>query len=33
LNALSGVYSGSIIWSYFIKKQTKFSEIISTKTT
>ena len=32
LNELSGVYSGSIIWSHFIKKQTKFSEIICSKT-
>jgi GT2 family glycosyltransferase len=31
MKTLSGVYNGSIIWQYFIKKQTKFSEIISGK--
>lgn len=30
--ALTGVFNGSIIWCYFVKKQTKFSEIISRKT-
>ena len=31
MKTISGVYNGSIIWQYFIKKQTKFSEIISRK--
>jgi GT2 family glycosyltransferase len=29
MKTIPGVYNGSIIWRYFIKKQTKFSEIIS----
>ena len=28
MKVLPGVFNGSIIWRYFIKKQTKFSEII-----
>ena len=31
MKTISGVYNGSIIWQYFVKKQTKFSEIISGK--
>jgi GT2 family glycosyltransferase len=31
LTALKGVFNGSIIWCYFVKKQTKFSEIILSK--
>jgi GT2 family glycosyltransferase len=31
MKTIPGVYNGSIIWQYFIKKQTKFSEIISGK--
>ena len=31
MSALTGVFSGSIIWCYFVKKQTKFSEIILSK--
>jgi hypothetical protein len=31
MSALTGVFSGSIIWRYFVKKQTKFSEIILSK--
>ena len=31
MKTISGVYNGSIIWQHFIKKQTKFSEIISGK--
>jgi hypothetical protein len=31
MKALTGVYNGSIIWRYFVKKQTKFSEIILSK--
>lgn len=27
---LSGVYNGAIIWDYFIKKKTRFSEIVKT---
>ncbi|MBP7990499.1 MAG: hypothetical protein KAY88_02370, partial [Sediminibacterium sp.] len=32
MGTLTGVFCGSIIWCYFIKKQTKFSEIISRNT-
>jgi hypothetical protein len=32
LSSLTGVFNGSIIWRYFVKKQTKFSEIILSKT-
>ena len=28
---LVGLYNGSIVWQYFVKKKTKFSEIISNK--
>lgn len=31
MSSLTGVFNGSIIWCYFIKKQTKFSEIILSK--
>ena len=31
MSSLRGVFNGSIIWCYFIKKQTKFSEIILSK--
>lgn len=31
MKALTGVFKGSIIWCYFVKKQTKFSEIILSK--
>lgn len=31
MKSIPGVYNGSIIWQYFIKKQTRFSEIISGK--
>jgi GT2 family glycosyltransferase len=31
MKMIPGVYNGSIIWRYFIKKQTRFSEIISGK--
>lgn len=27
MKALQGVFNGSIVWQYFIKKQTKFSQI------
>jgi GT2 family glycosyltransferase len=29
---LHGVYSGSVVWHYFIKKHTRFMEIVSKKT-
>jgi GT2 family glycosyltransferase len=32
MKTLTGVFTGSIIWCYFVKKQTKFSEIILPKT-
>ena len=32
MKALTGVFKGSIIWCYFVKKQIKFSEIILSKT-
>ena len=31
MSTLTGMFNGSIIWCYFVKKQTKFSEIILTK--
>ena len=31
MTSLTGVFDGSIIWRYFVKKQTKFSEIILSK--
>ena len=31
MKTIPGVFNGSIIWRYFIKNQTKFSEIISSK--
>ena len=31
MSALTGLFNGSIIWCYFVKKQTKFSEIILSK--
>ena len=30
-STLNGVYTGSIVWQYFIKKQTTFAEIIKEK--
>jgi GT2 family glycosyltransferase len=32
MKALNGVFNDSIIWCYFVKKQTKFSEIIFSNT-
>lgn len=32
MKAIPGVFNGSIIWRYFVKNQTKFSQIISRKT-
>ena len=31
LSTLDGVYKGSVVWQYFIKKRTRFSEIIHKK--
>jgi GT2 family glycosyltransferase len=31
MKQLGGVYSGTIVWNYFIKKQTRFQEIIGRK--
>ena len=28
LSSLSGVYKGNMIWQYFIRKRTRFNEII-----
>ncbi|MEN9568842.1 MAG: hypothetical protein RL172_73, partial [Bacteroidota bacterium] len=29
--ALQGVYHGSVVWQHFVKKKTKFSEIVTSK--
>ena len=31
MKQLEGVYLGTIVWNYFIKKQTRFQEIIGRK--
>ncbi len=31
MKQLGGVYSGTIVWNYFVKKQTRFQEIIGRK--
>lgn len=31
LSSLQGVYKGSVVWQYFVKKHTRFSEIIHKK--
>jgi hypothetical protein len=28
ITSLNGVYKGSIVWQYFVKKKTKFTEIM-----
>jgi hypothetical protein len=31
LRELDGVYHGSVVWQYFVKKHTRFQEIIGKK--